>query len=170
MGRGVIGRCADPSCKAPDSRLLRYLNNTVCAFGTCQAYATEQVAARRSATASAAAGQPVGPMEQCFHLEQILGVRECEPTELSVPKRRAEELDEDDQAISYEVRGQFGMDETDAQRAGFDTRWVRLTDLIKTIEYEALDDALSKYELSVHHRMKRARVDAYNRQWLESSA
>ena len=109
-------------------------------------------------------------MEQCFHLEQILGVRECEPTELSVPKRRAEELDENDQAISYEVRGQFGMDETDAQRAGFDTRWVRLTDLIKTIEYEALDDALSKYELSVYHRMKRARVDAYNRQWLESSA
>ena len=48
MGRGVIGRCANPSCKAPDGRLLRYLNNTVCAFGQCQAYATEQVPVRRS--------------------------------------------------------------------------------------------------------------------------
>ena len=95
-------------------------------------------------------------------------MREFDPTEFSVPKRRAEELDEE--AISYEVRGQFGMDETDAQRAGLISRWVQLTDLIRTIEYEALDASLYEYELPVHYRLKRARVDAYNRQWLETSA
>eukprot|EP00966_Prymnesium_polylepis_P037265 865152-Prymnesium_polylepis.1 len=45
---GVFGRCANPSCKAPDDRLLRYLNNTVCSYGPCQAYASAQVAARRA--------------------------------------------------------------------------------------------------------------------------
>ena len=57
-------------------------------------------------------------------MERVLGVRECDPAELSVTQRRAEELDDDDYIISYEVRGQFGVDEADALRAGFDTRWV----------------------------------------------
>ena len=43
-------------------------------------------------------------------------------------------------------------------------RWVRLTDLIESIEHEARDDAVSEYDLSVDHRMMCARVDAYNRQ------
>ena len=55
-------------------------------------------------------------------------------------------------------------DSSAARRQSVGLRWVRLTDLIKSIEHEALDDAVSEYDLSVDHRMVRARVDAYNRQ------
>ena len=44
----VVGRCANPTCKAPDGRLLRYLDGTVCSFGPCQAFAATQVAARKA--------------------------------------------------------------------------------------------------------------------------
>ena len=42
-------------------------------------------------------------------------------------------------------------------------RWVRLADLIESIEHEACDDAVSEYVLSVDHRMMRGRVDALTR-------
>ena len=163
----VVGRCANPSCKAPDGRVLRYLSGTVCSYGACQRYASAQITERQMANAADDATESA---EQCFVVDRVLGVRECEPKQLTLPKRRAAELQEEDVDICYEIRGQFGVDEADALRAGFDTRWVRLADLLDTIEYESLDEALSAYEHSVQPRMKRARVDAHNALCLEAPA
>ena len=101
----VVGRCANPTCKAPEGRLLRYLDGTVCAFGACQAFAATQVAARRAMAVQDVAADGADAAEQCYFVESVLGVRECDPKQLSVPKRRAEALDAEDQDIAYEVRG-----------------------------------------------------------------
>ena len=138
----VIGHCANPSCKAPEDRLLRYLDGTVCSYGACQAFAATQVAARRATMANAATADATDNTEQCYFVESVLGVRECDPKQLSVSKCRAEVLEPEDQDIAYEVRGLFGISESDADRAGYDTRWVRLADLLATIDYETLDVAL----------------------------
>merc|ERR1712224_244220 len=142
--------------KAPEGRLLRFLDNTVCSFGACQTFAATQVAARRAMATGTSTADAADSTEQCYFVESVLGVRECDAKQLSVPKRRAEELDESDEDIAYQVRRLFGVSERDADRAGYDTRWVRLHDLLSTIKYETLDEVLDEYERSVHHRMKRS--------------
>ena len=149
---GVFGRCANPSCKARDDRLLRYLNHTVCSYGPCQAYASAQVAARRAEGAQGTTDQQAGSTEQCYVIERVLGVRDCDSHEMSLVSRRAEALQGDDEVVAYQVRGQFGVSHTDAIRAGYDTRWVLLAHLIDTVEYDKLDEALSQYERNVHGR------------------
>ena len=38
-----------------------------------------------------------------YFVESVLGVRECDPKHLSVPKRRAEVLEPEDHNIAHEV-------------------------------------------------------------------
>merc|ERR1712159_27447 len=162
--------CLLSSAAAPTRRARRpkavccAISGTVCAFGDCQAYAATQLAARKATAAHSEMENAVDTTkhEQCYFVETVLGMRECDAKQLSLPKRRAEVLEEADQDIAYEVRGLFGISQSDADRAGYDTRWVRLRDLLETIDFETLDEALGEYERSVHHRMKRARLEAHD--------
>eukprot|EP00966_Prymnesium_polylepis_P224210 5186801-Prymnesium_polylepis.3 len=117
----VLGRCANPSYKAPDGRLLRYLNNTVCCrtAHACQAYESAQVAVRRAhAVHDDVEDQP----EQCYVIERERFWRSR--MRLERPERaeasRGGSLSKQDQDIAYQVRGQFGVDEADARRS-----WIR---------------------------------------------
>ena len=90
---GVFGRCANPSCKAPDDRL--------------QAYASAQVAARRAEGAQGTTDQQAGSTEQCYVIERVLGVRDCDSHEMSLVSRRAEALQGDDEVVAYQVRDKW---------------------------------------------------------------
>ena len=46
----------------------------------------------------------------------MIGVRECDLKQLGVLKRRAAALEEADQDIADQVRGLFGISESDADR------------------------------------------------------
>ena len=93
-------RCVSECCAR-----LYYLDGTVCSFGTCQAFAATQVANRATAAhSSASAADGADEAERCYFVESVLGVRECEPKQLSATKRRAEVLDEAYQDIAQRVR------------------------------------------------------------------
>ena len=94
-------RCVSECCAR-----LHYLDDTACSFGTCQAFAATQVAAcrARAAHSSASVADGAGEAERCYFVESVLGVRECEPKQLSATKRRAEVLDEAYQDIAQRVR------------------------------------------------------------------
>ena len=73
-------RCVSECCAR-----LYYLDGTVCSFGTCQAFVATQVAACRATAAHSAASAADGAdeAERCYFVESVLGVRECEPKQLS---------------------------------------------------------------------------------------
>ena len=140
-------------------RRLRYLDGTVCSFGTCQAFAATQVAACRATAAhsSASAADGADEAERCYFVESVLGVRKCEPKQLSATKRRAEVLDEAYQDIAYDVCGLFGVSEADADRADYDTRSC----------HHALDREHRQADRERHAEDQRGAVDA-RRQHLEA--
>ena len=137
---------------------LYYLDGTVCSFGTCQAFAATQVANRATAAhSSASAADGADEAERCYFVESVLGVRECEPKQLSATKRRAEVLDEAYQDIAYDVCGLFGVSEADADRADYDTRSC----------HHALDREHRQADRERHAEDQRGAVDA-RRQHLEA--
>jgi hypothetical protein len=156
MVAGPYGTCEN--CLTEDVS-LKYAGHTMCCRYACQKAAKRLVSEQHAALA--AAKEPETEHLFCFEVDEVLGVREADPKELTKRQRRGE-LEATDIDICYLVRGRFGEDEDDPGM--IDTQYVSLSELVTNIKKEKLDTELDTFARGLAARMKDARKKARTQQ------
>ena len=152
--------CENPSCSKP----RRGPRISTCSSSACKRWLATVNQAKRArfpgdVAGSVAADEAVAPAQRespnfCYEVEDVLGQAYCRVADLDGMARRCGR-DLEDEEVVYLVRGMFGECEDD--RLWSDTRWVTLTELVKYVEEEALEKALSEYEKSMPGLMRDSR-------------
>ena len=136
-------------------------NGTRCKHDSCKRELTRRNKERRAALASAGDAAPVDEdPTTCFKIKEVLGVSMC--LKMTKTEKRLGR-DYDDADCHYHVRGKFGGDSNeDVDDMNSDTRWVKLTELVKNMgeselaELDVWAGQLQKAARAARKRVRRA--------------